>query len=58
MFSLNGHVNLDIFWLKEDSLEDAADLPTPDVLVAEITENLEAALAQFRNIQTELESRD
>ena len=52
------HVNLDIFWLKEDSLEDAADLPAPDVLVAEITDNLEAALAQFRNIQAELDGND
>ena len=52
------HVNLDIFWLKDGSLEDAADLPTPDVLVAEITENLEAALAQFQNIQSELDSDD
>ena len=48
------HANLDIFWLKEDSLEDAADLPAPDVLAAEITENLASALAQFRNIHTEL----
>ena len=52
------HANLDIFWLKEDSIEDADDLPTPDVLVAEITENLEAALAQFQNIQTELDDND
>ena len=52
------HVNLDIFWLKDGSLEDAADLPTPDVLVAEITENLEAALAQFQNIQSELDNND
>ena len=52
------HVNLDIFWLKEDSLEDAADLPTPDVLVAEITENLEAALAQFQSIQAELDNNE
>ena len=52
------HVNLDIFWLKDGSLEDAADLPTPDVLVAEIAENLEAALAQFQNIQAELETDD
>ncbi len=51
------HANLDIFWLKEDSLEDAADLPTPDVLVAEITENLEAALAQFQSIQAELDNK-
>ena len=52
------HVNLDIFWQKEDSLEDAADLPTPDVLVAEITENLKSALAQFQNIQAELDGND
>ena len=52
------HANLDLFWLKDDSLEDVADLPTPDVLVAEITENLEAALAQFQSIQTELDDNE
>lgn len=52
------HVNLDIFWLKDGSSEDAADLPAPDVLVAEITENLETALGLFQNIQTELGSND
>ena len=52
------HANLDIFWLKDDSLEDAADLPAPDVLVAEITKNLETALAQFQSIQTELDDND
>ena len=52
------HVNLDLFWLKEDSVEDAADLPSPDALVAEITENLEAALAQFQNIQAELDNKN
>ena len=52
------HVNLDLFWLREDSVEDAADLPSPDVLVAEITENLETALAQFQNIQLELDTDD
>ena len=35
-----------------------ADLPTPDVLVAEITENLEAALAQFQSIQNELDNNE
>lgn len=50
-------VNLDIFWLKDDSFEDAADLPAPDVLVAEITENLESALAQFQSIQAELDRK-
>ncbi len=52
------HANLDIFWLTEDSVEDIADLPAPDVLVAEITENLKTALAQFQNIQTELDRND
>ena len=42
------------FWLKEDSLEDAADLPAPDVLVAEITDNLEAALAQIQEYSGEI----
>lgn len=49
------HANLDLFWLKEEALEDAADLPAPEVLVAEIAENLEAALAQFRDIHAELD---
>jgi len=40
-------VNLDIFWLKDESLEDSADLPDPDVLAMEIAEELEAAPEQF-----------
>jgi len=43
-------VNLDIFWLRDESLEDAAGLADPDVLAAEIVEDLEAALEQFREI--------
>lgn len=38
-------LNLDIFWLKDDSLEDIDSLAKPDVLSAEIVENLEPALA-------------
>jgi type I restriction enzyme M protein len=48
--------NLDIFWLKDDSLEDTENLPAPDVLAADIVENLGAALEQFRGIQEELEA--
>ena len=40
-------LNLDIFWLKDESLEDSANLPDPDIIGAEIVENLQAALAQF-----------
>ena len=43
-------VNLDIFWLKDESLEDSASLPDPDVLAEEIAEDLRAALDQFETI--------
>ncbi|MCC7164562.1 MAG: SAM-dependent DNA methyltransferase [Anaerolineae bacterium] len=49
--------SLDIFWLKDASLEASENLPDPDVLALEITENLEAALAQFTAIYQELESQ-
>jgi type I restriction enzyme M protein len=42
--------NLDIFWLKEESLGDMENLPDPDELVAEIVENMEAGLESFREI--------
>jgi type I restriction enzyme M protein len=43
-------VSLDIFWLKDESLEDSENLPDPDVLAKEIAENLETALDQFTGI--------
>ena len=43
-------VDLDLIWLKDDSIEDAADLPAPDVLAVEIMEELEAALGEFAAI--------
>ena len=46
--------NLDIFWLKDDSLEDSANLPDPDVLAQEIVADLEAALEQFATIADDL----
>ena len=46
--------NLDIFWLKDDSIEDSANLPSPEELAEDITENLENALEQFRAIMEEL----
>ena len=47
-------INLDIFWLKDESLEDSANLPDPGVIALEITEDLEAALAQFAEIAADL----
>jgi len=47
-------VNLDIFWLKDKSLEDSENLPDPDVLARDIAENLESALEQFESIHRDL----
>ena len=48
-------INLDIFWLKDESLEDSANLPDPHVIALEITQDLEAALEQFATIAEDLE---
>jgi len=45
--------SLDIFWLKDESLEDSENLPEPEVLAAEIVESLETALQEFRAIYEE-----
>ena len=45
MFRPRDKLNLDIFWLKDENLEDSANLPDPDVISAEIVEDLQAALA-------------
>jgi type I restriction enzyme M protein len=47
-------VSLDLFWLKDESLEDSANLPAPDVIAGEIADDLRAALEQFEAIQTDL----
>ena len=47
-------VNLDIFWLRDESLEDTDNLPDPDIIAAEIVEDLEAALEQFRLIAEDM----
>jgi len=47
-------VSLDIFWLKDESLGDSANLPDPDVIAAEIAEDLQAALDQFTQIASGL----
>jgi type I restriction enzyme M protein len=40
-------LNLDITWLKDDSDVDASSLPEPDVLIAEIVEELMAAALEL-----------
>ncbi len=48
--------NLDIFWLKDESLGDTDNLPDPDILAAEIVENIEAGLDSFKEIIQRLEN--
>jgi len=46
--------SLDIAWLKDDSAEDAADLPEPVELAREAMGELEAALAELQALMGEL----
>ncbi|SMO37274.1 HsdM family class I SAM-dependent methyltransferase [Propioniciclava tarda] len=50
-------VNLDITWLKDDSLTDLDNLPSPDVIAREIVEDLTAALAEFEAVAAALEAQ-
>lgn len=46
--------SLDIFWLKDKSLTDLDALPSPDILAAEIVDNLQAALNSFNEVAESL----
>jgi type I restriction enzyme M protein len=47
-------LSLDVFWLKDESLEDNANLPSPEIIAAEIMEDLRSALEQFAAIGSDL----
>ena len=49
-------INLDMFWLKDEALEDSANLPDPEIIAADIVEDLQAALAQFAEIANDLKA--
>ncbi|WP_433591119.1 N-6 DNA methylase [Nocardia sp. CA-145437] len=49
-----GKINLDLKFLKDESLSDADSLPSPEVLVQEIIDDLQAALAEFQSVGEEL----
>jgi type I restriction enzyme M protein len=48
--------NLDITWLRDDSLGDLDALPEPEIIAREIVEDLAAALADFEAIAANLEA--
>ena len=47
--------NLDLFWLKDEALEESANLPASELIALEIADDLEAALEQFSTIAHDLE---
>ncbi len=47
-------LSLDLFWLRDESLEGADSLPAPEVLAASIVEDLQAAIQQFAAIAEDL----
>ena len=46
--------NLDIFWIKDESLDDLDKLPSPNVIANELVEDLESALEQLKEISEDL----
>ena len=46
--------NLDIFWLKNNLLEDRKNLPDPEILAQEIADDRQTALESFASIAAEL----
>lgn len=47
-------LSLDLFWIKDQSLTDTDSLPAPDILAAEIADELEAAFDLFTKIAAKL----
>lgn len=47
--------SLDIFWVKDQSLADLDSLPEPDVLAADILDNLQSAIDSFKELRSLLE---
>ena len=48
--------SLDLFWLRDESLDDTDNLPAPGVIAAEIVEDLQAALAEFTELAESLQA--
>ena len=50
--------NLDITWLRDDSVERAEDLPEPEVIAAEILQHLRVAMEEMEALSEMLEVED
>ena len=47
-----------ISWVRDESVEDSANLPTPDAIAQEIVEDLLSTLEQFEEIGADLGMKD
>ena len=50
-------VSLDLSWLRDESLEDSANLPDPHILAQEIAEDLRSSLDEIESILADLQER-
>jgi len=50
--------SLDLAWIRDDSIEDAANLPEPDVLINEAVEELAGAITDLKSILIELNAAE
>lgn len=50
--------SLDLAWIRDDSIEDAANLPEPDVLINEAIEELAGAINDLKSILVELDAAE
>ncbi|WP_105258996.1 class I SAM-dependent DNA methyltransferase [Pseudoalteromonas sp. T1lg88] len=50
--------SLDLAWIRDDSIEDAANLPEPDVLINEALEELAGAITDLQSILVELDAAE
>ncbi|MCG7562442.1 N-6 DNA methylase [Pseudoalteromonas sp. McH1-42] len=50
--------SLDLAWIRDDSIEDAASLPEPDVLINEAIEELAGAINDLKSILVELDAAE
>jgi type I restriction enzyme M protein len=50
-------VSLDLFWLRDESLEDSASLPEPSVIAQEIADDLRSALEEIEGVLADLNTK-
>ena len=58
IFGKRDKTNLDISWIKDESLESLENLPEPQILASEIVGNLQNALTSFKSVMDSLKNEE